>query len=76
MAARLKLNHDQRTREKIQASQLVNRLSDHALGKCEMTATQVQAARILLGKRLPDLQAVEHSGGNDGSGTILIIKNA
>jgi hypothetical protein len=45
---------------------LVNRLENHALGKVDMTATQVQAARVLLNKTLPDLQAVQHSGPNEG----------
>lgn len=49
-------------RRKIQASQLVNRLSDHALGKLELTATQIKAIEILLRKTIPDLTAIEHSG--------------
>jgi hypothetical protein len=49
-------------RKKIQVSQLVNRLRDHATGKVEMSATQVQAARILLAKTIPDMKAIEHSG--------------
>ena len=37
MAARTtKIRHDENTRLKIQATQLVNRLQDHALGKVEM----------------------------------------
>ena len=27
-----------------------------------MTAAQVQAARIVIGKEVPDLKAIEHSG--------------
>ncbi len=69
MAARNKLTHDYKTREKIQVSQLINRLHNHALGEVDMTQTQVQAARILLGKTLPDLQATQHTG--DGGGAIL-----
>lgn len=57
--------HQEDVRSKIQASQLVNRLSDHVLGKVELTATQVQAARVLLAKTLPDLTAVEMSGDPD-----------
>ena len=41
---------------------LRKRLEDHALGKVEMTNTQVRAAEILLKKVIPDLSAVEHSG--------------
>lgn len=60
MAARTKrITHDQKTRAKIQTSQLMNRLTDHVLGKCEMTATQVTAALGLIKKTLPDLSAVE-----------------
>lgn len=59
MAARKNLNHDQRTRERIQTSQLVNRLEDHILSGKEMTATQVNAAKVLLGKTLPDLKQLE-----------------
>jgi hypothetical protein len=40
----------------------MKRLKDHALGKLEMTATQIKAAEILLRKVIPDLRAVEHSG--------------
>lgn len=41
---------------------LINRLTDHILGKVELDATQVQSIKILLGKTLPDLKATEHSG--------------
>jgi hypothetical protein len=45
-------------RKKIQTTQLINRLQNHAVGKVEMTPTQVSAASILLKKSLPDLAAV------------------
>lgn len=62
MAARTnKVRHDENTRLKIKASQLANRLQDHALGLCEMTSTQVKAAEICLRKILPDLSQVESS---------------
>ena len=57
MAARLDPKHDERTRSKIQTTQLVNRLISHAIGEVEMSATQVRAAEILLKKTLPDLQS-------------------
>lgn len=41
---------------------LAKRLRDHALGRNEMSATQIKAAEILLRKAWPDLKAVEHSG--------------
>lgn len=61
MAARNKNWHPDKVRERIKASQLVNRLTDHVLGKAEMTATQVRAAEILLNRVVPTLQAVEVS---------------
>lgn len=63
MAARTKrIRHDDDTRAKIQASQLVNRLQDNALGnlKVEMTAGQVRSAEILLRKSIPDLSSTEN----------------
>lgn len=52
-------------RDKIRASQLVNRLEDHALGEVAMSATQVQAALGLLKKCVPDLSSTELSGNPD-----------
>lgn len=49
-------------RERIRTSMIALRLTDHVLGKIEMSATQVSAALGLLRKTLPDLQAVAHSG--------------
>jgi hypothetical protein len=49
-------------REKIQGSLIINRLQDHVVGDVEMTPSQVNAAKTLLGKVIPDLKAVEHSG--------------
>lgn len=60
MAARIrKIRHDENTRLKIQAAQLINRLTAHAEGSVEMTATQVRAIEILLRKILPDLSDVK-----------------
>ena len=69
MAARIRLQHQDEVRARIQASQLVNRLTNHALGKLKkkgMDASQVTAALGLLKKCLPDLNSVEHSGPNGG----------
>ena len=60
MAARNRISHDENTRKKIQASQLINRLTKHALSDAEiMTQSQVNAAKVLLGKILPDLRSTE-----------------
>ena len=64
MAARVKkIRHDDETRAKIQTSQLINRLTDHALNDLKLEPTQVRAIEILLKKTLPDLTATELSGG-------------
>lgn len=63
MASRKQLWHPDEVKKKIQASQLINRLTDHALSdEPIMDASQVTAAVKLLGKVVPDLKAVEHSG--------------
>ena len=60
MAARTKkIRHDEETRAKIQASQLINRLTDHILGRIEMPASAVTAALGLLKKVMPDLSSAE-----------------
>jgi hypothetical protein len=52
-------------RAKIQNSNILNALIEHAQGEREMSSTQVTAALGLLKKALPDLQAVEHSSDPD-----------
>lgn len=67
MAARVnKPNHDEKTKRLISASQLLNRLISHANGEIELTQSQVNAARIVIGKSIPDLKAVELSGPDGG----------
>lgn len=63
MAPRInKIRHDDQTRAKIQASQLINRLQDYALNGGELDSSRIKAIEILLKKTLPDLSAVELSG--------------
>ena len=63
MAARtMRPFHTAEIRAKIQASQLINRLTDHVFGKVELTPAQVSSANILLKKSVPDLQAVDLTG--------------
>ena len=52
-------------RVKIQNSNILNALIEHACGEREMSATQVSAGLGLLKKCLPDLTAVEVSGDPD-----------
>lgn len=66
MAKRKQLYHPEEVKKKIQASQLINRLTENALSKKEvMTAAQVTSANILLKKVIPDLKAIEHTGEVD-----------
>lgn len=65
MAARtLRPRHQDEVRTKIQTSQLVNRLQEHALstGEDEISASRLRAIEILLKKSLPDLSAIELTG--------------
>lgn len=66
MAARLKARHQDSVREKIRATQLVNRLTSHTLGKLKkpMDSSQVAAGLGLLKKCLPDLAQTELTGEN------------
>jgi len=45
---------------------LINRLTDHVVGKNEMSSTQVRSAEVLLRKSLPDLRATELTGVDGG----------
>ena len=75
MAARLNPRHQDMVRDKIQASQLINRLTQHALGNVELSATQVKAIEILLKKSVPDLSAVSISGtGDNGELQVQIVR--
>lgn len=65
MAARLNPAHDEKTRAKIQTSQLINRLVSHVNGEVELSSTQVRAAEVLLKKTLPDLQSIEMGSDPD-----------
>jgi len=62
MPARMRKTHQDDVRAKIQTSQLINRLTEHALGNVELSATQVRAIEVLIKKTLPDLSAVELTG--------------
>lgn len=52
--------HTEETRAKIRAAQIINRLEKHVFSDAPlMDASQVNAAKALLGKVLPDLQSVQ-----------------
>ena len=73
MAARLNPGHQQSVRDKIQGSQLVNVLQDHALGKRDLTPTQVQSAKILLDKLVSNAPT-QIDANVEGDLTITSIK--
>ncbi len=63
MAARLRKSHQDDVRLKIQASQLINVLQNHALGLTEeLSPSRIKAIEVLLKKSVPDLQSVEITG--------------
>ena len=69
MAARLRATHQDEVRTKIQTSQLINLLQNHAHGQDkhgEMSNTRLKAIEILLRKSLPDLTAITLEGNKDG----------
>lgn len=73
MAPRKQLWHPEEVKAKIQTSQLINRLTEHALSSTPiMDASQVTAAVKLIGKVLPDVKAVEVSGEGGGPLTVEI----
>jgi len=58
--------HHEDTRKKIQAQQIINRLQKHLMADAPLLdASQVNAARTLLNKVLPDLSAVQMAGDPD-----------
>lgn len=66
MAARLNKRHSDEVRAKIQASCLIHRLQQCALGEIEITPTQLQAINSLLDRSVPKLQQIQHVGDEDG----------
>ena len=53
--------HQEDVRGKIQATQIINRLYSEFQGEVELTAIQVNIAKTLLDKVLPDLKAIEQT---------------
>ena len=77
MAARkLRPNHTADVRAKIQASQLINVLQNHALDETssEFPASRLKAIEILLRKSVPDLSSVDMKTTGEQSMTIKIIE--
>ena len=69
--------HHEDTRKKIQAAQIINRLEKHVFADSPlMDASQVNAAKALLNKVLPDLSAVTLAGDKDSPLSINIVRYA
>ena len=65
-ARTMRVRHQDDVRAKIQSSMIIGYLAKHVSGEREMSATQIAAAKILLGKSIPDLQSVEMTGPDGG----------
>lgn len=73
MAARKnKIYHAEKTKDLIRATQLLNRLNSFVNGEIELSPAQVQAAKIIIGKKIPDLKAIEHTGGTDNTQRFVV----
>lgn len=69
--------HQDDVRKKIQVSQLLNVLHDHALGDSpDISPSRMKAIEILLRKSLPDLSAVTLTGADGGPVQIQKIERA
>jgi len=74
MAARMRKTHQEDVRAKIQASQLINVLQDHALGLTEeLPPSRLKAIEILLRKTIPDLSQVQAEHTGEGGGPIRVV---
>ena len=67
MAERINKRHSDAVRAKIQASLLVNRLHDCAMGELELSPTQVRAIEALLDRTVPKLSQIQHVGEDGGA---------
>lgn len=65
MAARINRRHSDEVRAKIQASNLIYRLNQCAMGEIELTSTQVKAIEALLDRSVPKLSQIQHVGDNE-----------
>jgi hypothetical protein len=73
VAARLNAKHQTSVREKIKASQLINRLQDHALGKVDMGNSHVRAACYLISQAIGN-PPQELTGAGGGPLVVEIVK--
>ena len=66
MPARVrKIRHDDQTRAKIQAAQIINRFHKCIMGEIALDPQQVSCGKALLAKVLPDLASTTIKGDED-----------
>jgi hypothetical protein len=74
MAARTrKIRHDENTRAKIKAGNIIHQLDKLIAGQRDMPPHAVTAALGLLRKVLPDMANIQHSGDTDNPVTLRTI---
>ena len=76
MAERLRKRHQDEIRTKIQVSQLINVLTNHALddkNQTEISSTRMKAIELLLKKSLPDLTSTEITGDPDAPLEVKVV---
>ncbi len=68
MAARLRKNHQEDVRKKIQVSNLLTRVQKYANGELsdeDISPNRLNAIKLLLAKTLPDLSSIQLTGDSD-----------
>lgn len=76
MPARVKkIRHDDETRSKIQAAQIINRFHACLMGEIVLDAQQVSVGKTLLAKVLPDLSTTTIKGDIDNP-LVMVEQNA
>jgi hypothetical protein len=66
MAARITTRQADKVKSAIQTGLIVKRLQEHMLGDLQLTRSQIDAAKILLGKTMPDLAKTTLTGEEGG----------
>jgi hypothetical protein len=75
MPARVKkIRHDEETRAKIQAAQIINRFQSCLMGEIVLDPQQVSVGKALLNKVLPDLSTTTLEGGDNPMSVIHRIE--
>jgi hypothetical protein len=76
MAARLNPRHSDAVRAKIQASNLITRLTACAMGEIELTSVQLGAINSLLDRSVAKLQQIQHVGDENGGPIRILAQSA